>query len=287
MPRRKPSGSHTVSGLRRRCAELEHLLLHPTRPLASSEEVRAAKPGGADNPYQGHAGWIECFALLKGYMRRIEVRETQRDGTEAQLEAIVRDAAARKPIPVELSIGTRHVHQKSAWALHYLDSLEALVRPLFDMAKWAAERVDDEAQELKAFPDLLHGTARRVWAWILLHEGVGLPFGDTDDVEPPAWTAELLHEDFAPIYVAHQQMHHTSVMTMALAMQGGAQPNESRLKLHGFLAGYGQEQGIRPADMVRQWGYPESVAGAFAAFEAHRVAEANAKAKSAAGGRAR
>ncbi len=252
----------------------------PVSPLATEEEVRAAWPGGEQNPDRGMDGWIECYAQLAGFSARAEIREMRKADASERLEAVVRAAAARAPIAVSLSIGERCVYPKSAWALAFLDALDRIIEPVAAVASQLGEALegDASADTLRGMPALVQGTAWRTWAWILTSEGVGLPFPDEGEITPPAYTAELLPEDLVRIWMAHHQLHYDATAIMALAMPH--EPGEpSRLSLSGFLAGYGSEKGIAPSTLMRRWSFPEAMAAAVSAYESHRVAEANAERK--------
>lgn len=250
----------------------------PNDPLATADEVKDAWPGGANNRDHGVDGWIECYAQLAGFSARQEVREMRRADALDKLEATVRAAAARQAVPVTLSIGPRSVYPKSAWALAFLDSLDAIMAPVAAMASALSDVTDDATtpDDLRGMPALAQGMAWRTWAWVLLSEGVDLPFPDEGVIDPPEFTAQLLPEDLLAIYSAHRQLHYDACAIMAVAMPH--EPGErSRLSLGGFLAGYASEHGLPPSVLMRRWSFPEAMAAAVAAFESHRVAEANAK----------
>lgn len=271
-----PARQFTLSYLRARCTELRQLLAAPGAGSASPEELKAAWPGGAHNPHRGLDGWIECYALLRAYTDRHDLMTARAETASSELERAVRAAAARQPVPVSLSIGERMVYPKSAWALAFLDSLDAVVEPL--VAAQLALVGTEDADAIRALPSLAKGLAWRTWAWVLLSEGVGLPFPDEGVIEPPTWTEQLLIEDFLLIWKAHRQLHYEASVIMALAMP--KEPGEaSRLSLGGFLAGYASEHGIAPSVLMRRWSFPEAMAAAVASAESHRVAEANAKRK--------
>lgn len=288
MTRTRPR-RYTVPELRRRCQELRALVRAPRSPLATEEEVRAAWPGGENNGDRGLDGWIECYAQLAAFHARAEVREMRKADASEQLESVVRAAAARSPIPVTLSIGERAVYPKSAWALAFLDALDAVIEPLAGLASEIGQSLQGETASdasldtLRGMPALAQGMAWRTWAWVLLSEGVELPFPDEGVISPPEYTAQLLPEDFVRIWAAHRTLHYESTAIMALAMP--SEPGEpSRLSLSGFLAGYASEKGLAPSTLMRRWSFPEALAAAVSAYESHRVAEANAKRKRPEGG---
>lgn len=238
-------------------------------------------PGGAQNPSHGYDGWIECYANLRALTLRHELMNARTEHSQGQLETVVRAAAARQPISVGLSIGPRKVYPKSAWALSWLDSLDDVIAPLVALQVVIAE--GDASPDLRAYPALAKGLAWQTWAWILLTEQVGLPFPSEGEITVPEEYESLLFQDFLLIYQAHRKLHHDDITLMALAM-----PREtgeaSRLSLGGFLAGYASEHGVPPSELMHRWSFPEAMAAAVSTFEAHRVAEANAKRKQAAAG---
>jgi len=262
----------TARGLRQRCRGLRTAILE--QQLATDAEVSACWPGGGDNADRGYDGWIECYAALKSFARRIEQQDQSTAAMRDALAAAVRRAASRASVPVELSVGTRHVHAKSAWALWFLQSLDDTVRSVAVLAGELTEIA--EAEELRGLPALTNGLAWRTWAWILTTEGVGMPFADAASMTPPLWTEQLLTEDYVALYLAHRSLHHDDIALMAGAFpsQGG---ERSRLDLGGFVAAHANEHGLRPSEIIRGWALPEVYAAAIAAAEQHRVAKANAK----------
>ncbi len=265
----------TASKLKSRCNSLRQQL--GAYPEISQEELKDVWPGGKENPSRGFAGWIECYAQLLRLTGMVFRKEPEGGGEE--LEAVVRAASSRTPTQVILSVGNHAVYPKSAHSLAFLDSLEAVQRPLIRLM---VDRAQDETlspNEVDALLPLSRSLAQRTWAWVLLSPGVGLPFDDNAPLDPPEWTAELLPEDYLAIYFAHRELHAHSVaiMSAALPKEGGAV--QSRLSLSGFLTGYAAEHGLPPSQLMRHWSLPEAVAAAVAASEAHRVAEANANNK--------
>lgn len=269
--------THTAPGLKARCRGLREQL--EKQGVATAEEIARYWPGGSVNRYTGYDGWIECYAQLVRLAGRLERQTQTASQADDKLEATVRAAAARQPIPVALSIGEYAVHQKSAYALAFLDSLEAASRPLAALHASLIDGSTEADQTLRAMPDLVAITAWRTWAWVLCTPGVALPFGDVGAIAPPAWTADLLAEDYLLIWTAHRRLHYEATAIMANAMASDGGPERSRLSLSGFLAGYGAEHGIAPSVLIRRWGFPEAVAAAVASYESHRVATANAEAE--------
>ena len=264
----------TTKTLRAECQALRADLL--AQGLASAEECAAFWPGGAENPERGFDGFVVCFQQYGRLLGRLE-RAATGETNHTMLEATVRQAAARQPVPVSLSIGERSVYPKSAYALAWLDALDAVTRPVARLVSSLAAELDPD--DLRALPPLVQSMAMRTWAWILLCEGVSVPFGDEGAITPPAWTEQLVAEDFLAIFVAHQQLHHQAILIMAAALADDAEPTRerSRLSLSGFLAGYASEHGIAPSHLMRRWAFPEALAAAVASAESHRVSKANAK----------
>jgi hypothetical protein len=261
--------------------ELRLALLHPSKALASEVEVSAVWPGGKENRAKGHAGWIECYASLKSFTRRIEFKQHQQADASLRIADVVKAAAMRTPVPVMLSVGEHLVHPKSIWALSWLDGLDGVTTGMTELLNAASEFEDPET--LRMFAPIATALAFRTWAWILTHEGVGLPFGDNNEpIDPPEWTEKLLAEDYLALFIAHRRLHFDAIALMASAMGSDTGPEKSRLGLGGFLTGTG-EASIEPSHIARRWSLPESVASGLGAHETQRVAEANAKAKAASG----
>lgn len=264
-----------LSDLKARCRALGRDLVG--QQIATADEVTAQMPGGQENPLAGLAGWIECYAQLTRFAGRLEATGSKND--DAQLEAVVRAASTRAPVPLALSCGDHAVYPKSAHALAFLDALDAVQRPL--MRVLVARAQDDalESTELDVLLPMARSLAQRTWAWVLLSSGVGLPFDDAAPIDPPAWTMELTPEDLLAIYTAHRRLHADAVAIMSAAIPREGGVAQSRLSLSGFLTGYASEHGLPPSQLMRQWSLPEAVAAALASAEAHRVADANAKAR--------
>lgn len=266
------SRQFTAQGLRHRCRSLRASLID--HRVASDDECAAVWPGGAENALAGYDGWIQCYAQLTRLAGRQE-REDDTEGLSEALAVAVRRAAARAPIAVALSIGSRNVYPKSAWALWFLQSIDNVVSVVAAIADDLASL--DDAPDLRGLPALTQGLAWRTWAWILTHDDVGLPFETAAEIEPPAWTEQLLSEDYLALYAAHRTLHLSDIGLMAGAFPREPGKATSRLDLGGFLAGFANEHSVRASEIVRQWSLPEVFASAIAAAEAHRVATANAK----------
>jgi hypothetical protein len=280
--RRRPNGrrttrQYTAKTLRTRCNALREQLLG--QQLATAAELAAVWPGGPENGLTGFDGWIACFAQLTRFAGRLEALSSRQAPDATLLENTVRAAAARQPVSVTLSIGDRLVYPKSAWALSWLDSLDAIMRPVARLVTELADTQGAPDEELRGLTALTQGMACRTWAWILLTEGVGLPFPSEGVIDPPEFTEHLLPEDYLAIFVAHRKLHFEAVAIMAAAMPDEERTERSRLSLSGFLSGYASEHGVPPSHLMRRWSFPEAMAAAVAAAEAQRVAEANAKAK--------
>ncbi|GAB1344793.1 hypothetical protein [Gemmatimonas sp.] len=268
----------TAKELRARCRSIREQLIG--QQLATAEEIAAVWPGGESNYGLGMTGWIECYAQLTRFAGRLETSGAAQSAAQsAQLESVVRAASSRAPKPVVLSCGDYAVHPKSAHTLAFLDSLEAVQRPLVRLMVTRAQDETLEPGELDALLPMARSLAQRTWAWVLLSPGVGLPFEDNAQLVPPAWTEQLTPEDLLTIYFAHREIHAEAVAIMSAAIPHDGGPVQSRLSLSGFLTGYASEHGLPPSQLMRQWSLPESVAAALASAEAHRVADENAKAK--------
>lgn len=242
--------------------------------VATDVEVAAFWPGGSENPDTTFDGWVECYAQCTRLVGRLETQSTDTDAMRNALATAVRRAASRATLTVELSIGARVVSPKSAWALWWLESLDATAQSVAMVADQLSQVAEGEA--LLGLPSLTQGLAWRTWAWILLSPGVGLPFESLDELDPPAWTSQLLPEDFLAIYKAHRTLHFEDTATMAAAFPSSNR-EKSRLYLGGFLSSHANEVGVAPSDIVRGWSLPEAFASAVSVAEAHRVSTANAK----------
>ncbi len=264
----------TADVLRERCEILRASLSHPTTPLASPDEIAAVWPGGTSNPYKGADAWIEAYAALRSFARRKEARAARSNSN--RLAAVVRDAAARQPRVVSLSIGDRHVYPKSEASLRFLHHLDATVGAISESSV-ALE--DEDSTRLRLLAAIVHSDLLRTWAWVLLHPEPSLPIDDAEQIEPPEWTAQLTPNDYLTIFGAHVEVHRSSMETMAQAFPP-EQGQKSRLGLGGFLSAFAAENGLVPSDVLRRYSVGEIYAAGIASAESHRVATANAKAKS-------
>jgi hypothetical protein len=237
--------------------------------------LAAAWPGGKANRSAGHDAWIYCFSEYKAFARRIEIKEAMAVSTREELAHAVQRAASRGAISVELSVGTKHVYPKSLWALCWLESLNAIVRPVEAVANELLQTPG--AESLRGLPPFAQGLAWRTWLWILTTPGVGVPFDDEDLITPPDWTASVVEEDFLLVYSAHRAIHRDDLALIANAFPPSGQ-ERTRLDLGGFIANHAHDIGVAPSDIMRKWSLPETFASAVASAEAHRVAKVNAKA---------
>ncbi len=275
----------TRKGLKERCTSLRMSLIEYR--IVTADEIAPWWPGGAENPGRDYDAWIVCYAQLIGLNRVAQAKSDTlpggRSDRDEQLAAAVAAAAMAQPEAITLSDGTvRHVHPKSFEALNLLEGCDQVVRRTQAAGARAIrdqlETLDDDAFAL-LHEHIARSRAVRCWAWVLTHQGAGLPWPeDSGALELPTWTAALAPEDLLVIDAAHRRVNGERLAIMAAAFP--SQPGErSRLAIGGMLASYAHEHGRPPRDVMRLLSIGEVVAGAIATNEAHEVATRNAKQK--------
>lgn len=271
-------GDWSAGALRARCATLRSAL---AARGVSEDALARVWPGGEENAERGTGAWVSAYAALRA------LHATQRTATAAApaqdaaaLRRVVAQSLADRPEPVTLTDGTRRlVCPKSLVALWHLDALDAAIARLA-----ACDTVEREAG-LDVQAPALRSLAVRVWAWIVTHEGPGMPFAPSaENPEPPAWTAALAPEDVLALVAAHRRVH-----ALRLAMLGQAFPRradagsaESRLSFEGFVGTFAADKGHDPLEVMEQWSLGRVVATAVSEAESHAVAQARAEAEQAA-----
>lgn len=229
--------------------------------------------------------WIRHYAALTAALALADERKARRD---ADLKAAITAALDEQPERVTLSVPEREgtawmVYPKSFHALQFLDTLDVALREL----RLTALAVDAEPSEkpedatlAAALEPLIRSQAVRVWAWILTHEGCGLPFDEREsDVEPPEWTKELSPQDLLALFAAHVSVNQTRLTIIAHAFPP-EQEAKSRLSLGGFMGSAAQELARPARELMRAW----SLGAVFA--QSVTASQANKEASEAARGRA-
>jgi len=290
----------TIRQLREACAPFEAAVGHEGR--ASADALARARPGGADNPTRDARAWLRYYGRLRawhgggslGDAGGTGAAESGRGASVATgataadaFRTAVRQAGAGEPEPVRCADGVvRYVHPKSAYALRWLDSLDAQLagqagRAAASVRALAAGEATAEDLRVLALRPLAEALAVRLWLWVLTRPGAELPFADdAPDPVPPAWTGAAMPEDLVAVWHAHRRVNHERSAIMAAAFPPDPAATPSRLSLEGFLAHRSQELGVRPSTLDRQWSlgelYAQAVSAAVVAREAHAAAKATA-----------
>lgn len=251
----------------------------------SADRLDAGWPGTAEGrDPEALDSWIQCYVELRVLLAE---RERDRAADDAVIAGVVAESLANAPHPVPLSVGVRKIYPKSYHALRWLDCLDWTLRDVAQRAAALAAQAEDDpgVLEARALAPLVESRAVRLWAWVLTHEGTGLPFDDVtaDQAEPPAWTRKLTPEDLLRLAEGHVQVHARRLKVLSEAFPGDPASNESRLPLAGFLGTQASELGVRPMELLRSWSLGEAFASAITSAQAAREARAAAEAKAGAG----
>jgi len=121
----------------------------------------------------------------------------------------------------------RNVFPKSQHALLTLELYDGDLGRL--AAEYQALKQGPPAVFAAAAGAVLHGIShcQRIFAWIICHEGPGLPFADDNlNPVPPAWTADLSPLDHLMLVQAHRQLG--ARLGLALQLIEPAQEGKSR-----------------------------------------------------------
>lgn len=272
----------TVPAATERCRILRQSLVARGVP---ADRLDAGQPGTAEgrDPATLDA-WIQYYVDLRVEWAGLE---TQRQHDAALVSSAVAESLANAPHAVHLSVGGRKVYPKSYHALRWLDCLDWTLRDVAQRSAALAAQAEQDPSvlEARALAPLVESRAVRLWAWVLTHEGTGLPFDDADAerAEPPAWTRELTPEDLLRLAEGHVTVHAKRLKVLSEAFP--ADPSgETRLPLAGFLGTQAAELGVRPMELMRSWALGEAFASAITSAQAAREARAAAQAKAEARG---
>ncbi len=182
-----------------------------TLELATHEEIAERWPGGKENPGRDYSAWASCYFNLGRFMGRL-TDEQASDVDPAIADQALADALRGAPVTVDqVDGGSRAVYPKSWHALihcserdGYKDHLQAQYHRLA-AAEASASVALVRGQILQEMNYQL-----RVLAWIVCHEGPGLPFADGDLTPiPPDWTEQIHPLDIVRIVKAHQVVNGT------------------------------------------------------------------------------
>lgn len=221
----------TIRGLRSRCSFFRAELAD--RGL-DAETLRAHWPGGHDNPDHGFAGWIYCYGSYRTLLDGGSFTEEAPPPKSVAAERAALDIFRGAPIPAIMEVTDQHgvprirnVFPKSQHALLALELYDGDLGRLaaeYDALKHGAPSVFAAAAGA-----VLHGIShcQRIFAWIICHDGPGLPFSDDElNPMPPDWTAELSPVDHLTLVTAHRRLG--ARLALALQLIEPAQEGKSR-----------------------------------------------------------
>jgi hypothetical protein len=274
----------TLQQIRSTADVLERQVL-ATRRL-TEEKVEARRPGGAKFPEDTAASWL-AYAIWLGE----QLGGATTDSTQRPLAQVMHEALADTPIVLDLSGGERvAVHPKSLDALLMLEALDAGIEQLLkDMAVVLAvetsELSEDDAiawNKQRAAAQLSAAMLKRkslqLFVWILIHEGPGLPFSETDaDPDAPPVVKTLTGDDLAAIVTAHLMVNRRDIDFLAAAFPADRDGERSRLPLSGWLGASASEAGAASRQLMRERTLRSEIAKGVAAAEVMRAAQARAK----------
>lgn len=188
------------------CGLMERTVL--TAGLATEEEVKTWRPGGANNPDRGAQGLLKFLTRLHRFHARGEGKNTtSRSIQDSQVLEALRD----QPVTVHLpshSVNTEpiRVYPKSMSALMMVHGLDVQLTWMCAQREELLRMTSPEA--LEALPLVLDAISYtyHLLVWIVTSEGPGAPFAAQDDApEIPEWITKLEPWDFIVICQAHQQ----------------------------------------------------------------------------------
>lgn len=258
--------------MKRRCEEAKTSLLRLR--TATKEEIADYWPGGKVNDVADPLGkWIFCWANLVGMLRR-----KQPEVVAARVDEAMSAALAREPVRVVFEDGSiRSVHPKSYHALRWLDTLDKSVSDV--VVAVADIGTDTDALKAITLLPLVESLAVRAWAWVLTHEDAGLPFDESQPLEPPAWTFTITPKDLLELFRAHIAVNVERLRIISEAFPSDRNEGTSRLSLSGFLGGMANETGNRSSDLLRRWSLGEAFAQAVASAQIAREARERSESK--------
>jgi hypothetical protein len=229
------------------CDRLEQDLLR--RKLVVVDAIDAQRPGASENPDDAHFGWLAFHNwLLRTHAagQRSESRastSSERAAAEAALSASLADA----PEAVTLASGdVVHVHPLSLWALQWLDLLSVQAGISLEHVLAARELQTPEDIAVLHIAPLAQAMPLRLWAWVVCSKGPALPFDDeTELLEPPAWTKELMPEDLLALFRAHRNVNGTRINLVSsyLAPDPADPQRGPALSVAGFIGSVAGEGG--------------------------------------------
>lgn len=276
--RAKATRVFTEKELRKRCAQLQTLLSHPTTPIATPEEIAGVWPKGQANHYTGIDAWIWCWGQLTGFARRSEKRERADAHTDA-ITAAMSAASAGHAETITLANGQLlSVHPKGLHAGAWIEGLAHFHAnaQLAIASDLIAAGVDD-AQGAQLMLALSKSKAVMMYLWIITHPGAGVPWDEDPTLsDPPAHLQDLLGEDIIALNAADARVNgaRTTLLAQAFPVESG---ERGRFGLAGMVSGYAHEHGISEAEVRSRLSIGKIVAGALAAHESHRVSQVNAE----------
>ena len=228
-----------VAELRDRCQRFRAVL--GEQSLASDTELAAYWPGGDENASTDPWGWAYAYAQYSRMLGRMEQRDAAQAHAGPAGERAARDIARGAPATIELDAVDDGGVPKTLTV--YPKSFHAILCVM----DWGGKAIRAYAlyDDLMRLPPAHYGLFaehggllianasyyERLIAWALSHPSPGLPFGDGDPPEPPAWTGELSPFDLARLKQAHQLVNGGR---LAMALRGLTPPTGATGKESGW-----------------------------------------------------
>lgn len=259
-----PTGAakFNFTSLKARCKDLEAHVV--ARNLASPDELKARRPGGADNERRDAWAWLRWYGALSQFL----ARDGQDEFDEERAEAAAVDALRGEPREVRLSTAQSvKVYPKSFHALANCAARDVVLIWLTERAhaiRSAGPKAKaSEAQILERLNnEIAYQYALLVWT--VTTQGPGLPFDPmAEKVDPPGWALELDPMDMVLICKAHTIVNARRLMMAETLMAPNVEGQPSRRPSWAvFFADASKRYQVPPARLMRDYALSELVAAA-------------------------
>lgn len=226
---------------------------------ASEQEIANWRPGGAENPGRDALAELKFYRLVhrchEKYSRHTESPDSAND---LMMLDVLRGA------PIEVTCVAQGPHGKPIIARVYPKSFHAMIEiaKIDKTIAWLAAHYAIVSKSQKAGDLLLGGRVMEEQrhqyqrlAWIVTHEGPGVPFPDGDvDTEPGEWIKGLEVADLFRINGAHHRVnqlrlaHLSSLISEKTGNDDGERPSWTV-----FIGTASEALKIRPEVLMRDW----------------------------------
>jgi hypothetical protein len=259
-----------LADLREKCKILASVV--ESSGSATEAEVRAVRPGGAENPDRGTWGWLHYHANLVAFNARMGSTTGPRGGTQTEdPEQIILRALRRAPETLEPVAAGSHgvplqlvVYPKGLDALFWFHEKDLLLARLVDAHQQLRARAADDDAALLERVVVEVAYQNTLLVWVATSDGPWLPFDPYRDPRPtaPAWLSALDPRDVVGVVRRFQDVNggRLRALSALLPSQRADGADAPRASWSVFASTVAAEMSVPVSTLLRDWTLGEVLA---------------------------